>query len=217
MGNQTLVPSQIQSVESYFNELKYFIKFKSSLGSTTFMKTAVVTLNDVFYLYEFNDFLINNKDLQQIKAYLASAINTTNVNTSLQNNELLSSTVLNASQQQQHQQQLLSGASTQSNASGGSSQQATAALILQTQASLLSNVDEITQYLRELQHQIVVKVFPKYDLSIRFDLYGKRLRDIKQILYTRYGQCTNCLPFSNLIITDKAAFLFRQFVKYNLL
>jgi hypothetical protein len=42
MGNQTLVPSQIQNVESYFNDLKTYIKYKSSLGSTTFMKTAIV-------------------------------------------------------------------------------------------------------------------------------------------------------------------------------
>jgi hypothetical protein len=42
MGNQTLVPSQIQNVESYFNDLKAHIKYKSSLGSTTFMKTAKV-------------------------------------------------------------------------------------------------------------------------------------------------------------------------------
>jgi hypothetical protein len=42
MGNQTLVPSQIQNVESYFNDLKTHIKYKSSLGSTTFMKTAKV-------------------------------------------------------------------------------------------------------------------------------------------------------------------------------
>ena len=191
MGNQTLVPSQIQSVESYFNELKVFIKFKSSLGSTTFMKTAIVTLNDILYNYELNDFLIN-KDLQQIKTILTSSnINSELLSTaSTSNIANASSVTLNQAQQssQQQQQQILSS----------------------------SLNDEIIQYLRELQHQVVVKVFPKYDLSIRFDLYGKRLRDIKQILITRYGQSTNCLPFSNLIITDKAAFLFRQYVKYNL-
>ena len=40
LGEQTLIPSQIQSVDSYFYDLKTFIQFKQSLGSTTFMKTA---------------------------------------------------------------------------------------------------------------------------------------------------------------------------------
>ena len=44
MGNQTLVPSQIQSVESYLLDLKSYIEFNASLGSTTFMKTARVNL-----------------------------------------------------------------------------------------------------------------------------------------------------------------------------
>ena len=44
MGNQTMVPSQIQSAESYFLDLKSYAQFKSSLGSTAFMKTAKVCL-----------------------------------------------------------------------------------------------------------------------------------------------------------------------------
>jgi hypothetical protein len=73
------------------------------------------------------------------------------------------------------------------------------------------------QSLRDSQQIVVVKIFPKYDMSIRLDLYSKRVREIKNIIYSRYGMChTNCLPFAELVITDRAAFLFRQYVRYNL-
>jgi phosphoinositide-3-kinase regulatory subunit 4 len=83
---------------------------------------------------------------------------------------------------------------------------------------VLNEFNNIEQYqkLHDKQHQCVAKVFPKYDLSIRLELYGKRVLEIKNIIYTRYGQCTNCLPYSNLILLDKAAYLFRQHIKYNL-
>ena len=60
MGNQILIPSQIQiqSVESYLLELKDTIQFKSSLGSTTFMKTARVTKIENRAL---DDYLIDNR------------------------------------------------------------------------------------------------------------------------------------------------------------
>jgi phosphoinositide-3-kinase regulatory subunit 4 len=83
---------------------------------------------------------------------------------------------------------------------------------------MLNELNYFEQYqkLHEKQHQCVAKVFPKYDLSIRLELYAKRVLEIKNIIYTRYAQCTNCLPYSNLIILDKAAYLFRQHIKYNL-
>jgi phosphoinositide-3-kinase, regulatory subunit 4 len=56
----------------------------------------------------------------------------------------------------------------------------------------------------------------RYDMSIRLDLYSKRVREIKNIIYSRYGMCTNCLPFAEAVITDRAAFLFRQYIRYNL-
>lgn len=183
MGNQTLVPSQIQTVESYFLDLKHLVHFKSSLGSTTFMKTAKVSLIENLIYDEFITNQINRHEQTH------------------QNHQSISS---DAQSQGQH-----SGSSqTTSNQSN--------------HANFTNKINQLQlfkariQELREQQQQVVVKIFPKYDLSIRLDLYSKRVREIKNLIYSTYGLYTNCLPYSELIITDRAAFLFRQFVKYNL-
>lgn len=175
MGNQTLVPSQIQSVETYLLELKNYIQFKQSLGSTTFMKTAKVTLATESPTND--DYFIDGRYLSIMEAGGGGVPG-----------DPMPSNDLNPPQTNQQQQKL----------------------------NQYQQLKQKLQRLREEQQQVVVKVFPRYDLSIRLDLYSKRVREIKNTIYSRYGPSTNCLPFYELIITDKAAFLIRQFVKYSL-
>lgn len=219
-NNQTvLVPSQIQNVESYFNELKNNVKFRTSLGSTTFMKTAIVTFNDALYYADLSDFLINKETpSREVKLISTTSIlvgsssasiagvppitSITNTNT----NDLLSSTSATTS---------LPLTNINNNATTTQTTQVTNTLTTNMTNQTSENT-ELIQYLREQQHLIVAKIFPKYDLSMHIDVYVSRLCVIKQIIYQRYGQCTNCLPFSHLMVTDKAAFLYRQYVKYNL-
>jgi phosphoinositide-3-kinase regulatory subunit 4 len=211
MGNQTLVPSQIQSVESYFLDLKTYIQFKSSLGSTTFMKTAKVnlveTMNDVdLILLEsayrnlsfvadttYNNYPSSPNSSSTLSPNLGINSSTNQVNSNTSNSNQLNQTALSTSPSQaQSIQQAIQNRSSQ------------------------QIFKQKVQALRELQQVVVVKIFPKYDLSIRFDLYSKRVKEIKNIIYSRYGPSTNCLPFADLVITDRAAFLFRQYIKYNL-
>ena len=140
MGNQIVRPSDFQSIDNYYSDLKNYMQFKSSLGSTTFVKTAKVVFIDL------------NID----KNYLE-----------------------NRNQQQDFIKQ---------------------------------------QYLqlKELQQLVVVKIFPKYDLSVKLDSYASRVKQIKNIINTRYKNITNCFPFFEVVITDQAAYLFRQYIKYNL-
>lgn len=203
MGNQTLVPSQIQTVESYFLDLKNFVQFKSSLGSTTFMKTAKVNLIENLIYDEF--MAAQNSYMSDQSGNHQASHNQSNAHSS--NNEM--------NLHQPHHQ----GSNSNQNNSGINNQSTSHQ---SNSANLANKITQLQlfkariQELRELQQQVVVKIFPKYDLSIRLDLYSKRVREIKNIIYSTYGLYTNCLPFSELIITDRAAFLFRQYVKYNL-
>ena len=208
MGNQALVPSQIQSVESYLLDLKNYIQFRASLGSTTFMKTAKVNLIESNANSFYDDFMMD-ASLDQIISNINQNLNISNEATGSSGqssaNNSNTSTIPSAnvvSLSNQHVNQSITNAT-----SSGSIN------IKMYQQQILR---QKLQYLKELQQQVVVKIFPKYDMSIRLDLYTKRVREIKSIIYSRYGSSTNCLPFSELIITDRAAFLFRQFVKYNL-
>nr|AWV66649.1 phosphoinositide 3-kinase regulatory subunit 4 [Brachionus plicatilis] len=140
MGNQIVRPSDIQSVDNYYSDLKSYMQFKSSLGSTTFVKTAKVVLIDSTMDKNYSEARSQQQD------YL----------------------------KQQYQQ------------------------------------------LRELQQLVVVKIFPKYDLSVKLDCYSSRVRQIQSIINTRYKNTTNCFPFFEVLITDQAAYLFRQYIKYNL-
>nr|AWV66674.1 phosphoinositide 3-kinase regulatory subunit 4 [Brachionus koreanus] len=140
MGNQIVRPSDIQSIDNYYSDLKNYMLFKQSLGSTTFVKTAKVVLIDS--TLEKNYYENRNQQQDLVK--------------------------------QQYQQ------------------------------------------LKELQQLVVVKIFPKYDLSVKLDSYSFRVREIQNVINTRYKNSTNCFPFSEILITDQAAYLFRQYIKYNL-
>lgn len=207
MGNQTLVPSQIQTVEFYFLDLKNYVQFKSSLGSTTFMKTARVSLIESLLYDEFLTNHISDPGGHHFYQHQHQYQHHANHAHSSQSHHHTShdSPAGNSSHHQQ---------------SGGHNTSATSSQ--STSAQFTSKLTQLQLYkarineLRELQQQVVVKIFPKYDLSIRLDLYSKRVREIKSTIYSTYGLYTNCLPFSELIITDRAAFLFRQYVKYNL-
>ena len=204
MGNQALVPSQIQSVENYLIDLKTYIQFRSSLGSTTFMKTAKVNLIDNS-LEDANNYNIISS---------SSVTSSSNLNDPLLTNA--NSNLIN------------SGASANSNSGPNQSQNSNlnTSTLNMNSSSVSSSansglnkanlVKQKLQQLRESQQVVVVKIFPKYDLSIRLDLYSKRIKEIKSIIQSRYGMNTNCLPCSEFIITDRAAFLFRQFIRYNL-
>lgn len=248
MGNQTLVPSQIQSVDSYFLELKNFLHFKASLGSTTFMKTAKVVLldneNDSILMSNTSSLASDSRYLSYMNAPGSTTVGvggggggptpitvggpttpTLPVTTSLAvdstgsvgqpspNETLSSSNSVNLSSNTSTASSATITSNTVGVASSSSSSGAPMASV-----HLSSNMRNSQRYqqLREQQQQVVVKIFPRYDLSIRLDLYSKRVREIKNIIYSRYGMCTNCLPFHEFIITDKAAFLMRQYVKYNL-
>ncbi|KAJ8021698.1 Phosphoinositide 3-kinase regulatory subunit 4 [Holothuria leucospilota] len=58
----------------------------------------------------------------------------------------------------------------------------------------------------------VVKVFVIHDPSLPLKLYKKQLEEIKEKL----SQASNCLPFMRSTLSDKAALLFRQYVRNNL-
>jgi phosphoinositide-3-kinase regulatory subunit 4 len=189
MGNQTLVPSQIQTVESYFLDLKNYVQFKASLGSTTFMKTARVSLIEALIYEEFianHHHQLNDNSTSQTSSFQA---------TSDRHHSHASDT-----------QKTLSSAANLNTSSAQFTNKLTQLQLFKTRMLEL----------REQQQQVVVKVFPKYDASVRLDLYAKRVREIKSLVYTTYGLDTNLLPFSDLVITDRAAFLFRQYIKYNL-
>nr|AWV66700.1 phosphoinositide 3-kinase regulatory subunit 4 [Brachionus calyciflorus] len=170
MGNQTVRPSDIQSVDTYLFEIKHFIQYKASLGSTTFMKTARVVLID------------NNSDSYNIDIRYGLPSNssgTSSLNQTLNDSNQSSQNTLKPNQQQ-------------------------------------NNLKQKFLQLKEQQQQVVVKIFPKYDLSVRLDLYAKQVREIKNTIMSRYGTTTNCIPFNELLISERAAYLFRQYVRYNL-
>ncbi|XP_063054701.1 phosphoinositide 3-kinase regulatory subunit 4 isoform X1 [Engraulis encrasicolus] len=59
---------------------------------------------------------------------------------------------------------------------------------------------------------VVVKVFAIQDPSLPLTSYKQELEELK----IRLASCQNCLPFQKATLTDKAAILFRQYVRDNL-
>ncbi|XP_012692948.2 phosphoinositide 3-kinase regulatory subunit 4 isoform X2 [Clupea harengus] len=59
---------------------------------------------------------------------------------------------------------------------------------------------------------VVVKVFAIQDPSLPLTSYKQELEELK----IRLASCQNCLPFQKATLTEKAAILFRQYVRDNL-
>ena len=59
---------------------------------------------------------------------------------------------------------------------------------------------------------VVVKVFALPDSDFNLSKYKDEVLHIKEKL----KKASNCLPFQSAIVTDRAAFLARQYIKYNL-
>ncbi|XP_055904025.1 phosphoinositide 3-kinase regulatory subunit 4 [Eupeodes corollae] len=59
---------------------------------------------------------------------------------------------------------------------------------------------------------IVVKVFVKHDLTLPLEVHKETVETIKKTL----ANSVNCLPFQRVEITDKAAYIMREFVKHSL-
>ncbi|XP_014273976.1 phosphoinositide 3-kinase regulatory subunit 4 [Halyomorpha halys] len=59
---------------------------------------------------------------------------------------------------------------------------------------------------------VVVKVFAIHDPSLPLAAHKSRIEQLKKIL----GSAVNCLPFQRAVLSDKAGFLMREFVKYSL-
>ncbi|XP_049778491.1 phosphoinositide 3-kinase regulatory subunit 4 [Schistocerca cancellata] len=59
---------------------------------------------------------------------------------------------------------------------------------------------------------IVVKVFAIHDPTLPLQQYKDRVEDIRNQLQG----AVNCIPFQKAVLTDKAAFLMREYVKYSL-
>ncbi|XP_012156619.1 phosphoinositide 3-kinase regulatory subunit 4 isoform X2 [Ceratitis capitata] len=59
---------------------------------------------------------------------------------------------------------------------------------------------------------IVVKVFVRHDPTLPLECHKERLEYIKKAL----ANAVNCLPFQRVDLTDKAAYIMREFVKHNL-
>jgi phosphoinositide-3-kinase regulatory subunit 4 len=60
--------------------------------------------------------------------------------------------------------------------------------------------------------EVVVKIFPKIDSSVQLQQYEKRLHDIQ----VRVHGVPNVLPYQSCWESDKAAYLVRQHIHYNL-
>lgn len=217
MGNQALVPSQIQSVESYLLDLKTHIQFRSSMGSTTFMKTAKVNLVESYntnvvsntntitsptsplisddMIYESSGDVggaggalpVTNSPNSNYHSSPTSNSNNmgtsaaTAANISANSNAAIGSTSGSASSPSQHQhmhhhqqQQLAPTAQPRFN---------------QPNAYRL----KVQQFLRDQQQIVVVKIFPRYDLTIRLDPYSKRVKEIKNTIYSKYGPSGNII------------------------
>ncbi|XP_039265322.2 phosphoinositide 3-kinase regulatory subunit 4-like [Styela clava] len=58
----------------------------------------------------------------------------------------------------------------------------------------------------------VVKVFAIHDPNLDLETYKQHVENIR----SKLKHASNCSPFQNIMLTDKAALLFRQFVKHNL-
>lgn len=168
MGNQTLVPSQIQNVESYFLDLKSYIQFRASLGSTTFMKTAKVNLIESNSSATFNDeFIIETRNLmpmmttdhhhhhhhhQSTPHHQSNIIMpTSNTNSNAANNMTTINSNLSA-----HSTPSASSMSQQPQSAGSNPSNINIQRLNQQQM-----IRQRLQALRDSQQQVVVKIFPK--------------------------------------------------------
>ncbi|XP_012255655.2 phosphoinositide 3-kinase regulatory subunit 4 isoform X2 [Athalia rosae] len=59
---------------------------------------------------------------------------------------------------------------------------------------------------------IVVKVFAIHDPTLPLTMYKDKLEDNR----TKLASAVNCLPFQRTILTEKAGFIMREYVKYSL-
>lgn len=59
---------------------------------------------------------------------------------------------------------------------------------------------------------IVVKVFAIHDPTLPLSSYKERLEEIRNELQS----AVNCLPFQRVVLTDKAGFIMREYVKFSL-
>nr|CAD7433509.1 unnamed protein product [Timema monikensis] len=59
---------------------------------------------------------------------------------------------------------------------------------------------------------IVVKVFAIHDPTLPLALHKSRLEEIR----SKLNSAVNCLPFQKAVLTDKAGFIMREYVKYSL-
>ncbi|XP_015597151.1 phosphoinositide 3-kinase regulatory subunit 4 isoform X2 [Cephus cinctus] len=65
---------------------------------------------------------------------------------------------------------------------------------------------------RSQEGLIVVKVFAIHDPTLRLSTYKDKLEEIR----SKLASAVNCLPFQRLILTEKAGFIMREYVKYSL-
>ncbi|GLH13555.1 Phosphoinositide 3-kinase regulatory subunit 4 [Gryllus bimaculatus] len=65
---------------------------------------------------------------------------------------------------------------------------------------------------RSSEGLIVVKVFAIHDPTLPLSTYKERLEEIRNELQS----AVNCLPFQRVLLTDKAGFIMREYVKFSL-
>uniref|UniRef100_A0A0C9R475 non-specific serine/threonine protein kinase n=1 Tax=Fopius arisanus TaxID=64838 RepID=A0A0C9R475_9HYME len=65
---------------------------------------------------------------------------------------------------------------------------------------------------RSQEGLIVVKVFVIHDPTLPLSTYKDKLEEIR----SKLASAVNCLPFQRTILTDKAGFIMREYVKYSL-
>ncbi|OXU19045.1 hypothetical protein TSAR_000320 [Trichomalopsis sarcophagae] len=65
---------------------------------------------------------------------------------------------------------------------------------------------------RSQEGLIVVKVFAIHDPTLPLSTYKDKLEEIR----SKLASAVNCLPFQRMILTEKAGFIMREYVKYSL-
>ncbi|XP_033210037.1 phosphoinositide 3-kinase regulatory subunit 4 isoform X2 [Belonocnema kinseyi] len=65
---------------------------------------------------------------------------------------------------------------------------------------------------RREEGSIVVKVFAIHDPTLPLSTYKDKLEEIR----SKLASAVNCLPFQRMILTEKAGFIMREYVKYSL-
>ncbi|XP_012287746.1 phosphoinositide 3-kinase regulatory subunit 4 isoform X2 [Orussus abietinus] len=65
---------------------------------------------------------------------------------------------------------------------------------------------------RSQEGLIVVKVFVIHDPTLPLSMYKDKLEEIR----SKLASAVNCLPFQRTILTEKAGFIMREYVKYSL-